>query len=582
MTHLHKLRTASILKWVSSNFDENHFRLLGTPARPIGSFPSAQTPRLYRTKRNPVTESCEITSPENAGRVSRAVRREAQAALLDYLYGTRGLHFADAENMSKNSPHFLNKLLNCVGNDKEIRQSVSRYLLYHPVNEFEPFFESLGLKPSEYVHFLPPNSMFLIDESLLLHNYAVLCQFGVARNRIGKIYKEATEVFRYDFKVLQSKLRAYEELGLSRYALVKFIVAAPYLLVGDVDVAFVEVLEKLRSLGFETSWVQGNLSESDSYNWRHMLGVLSFLSDSGCSNKQLGVLLGQHPDFVFEASGGRTFLLIGIFLKFGCSMSQICSMFLQFPQIEVTKFVSNMRRCFLILHEIKMEFTEIGKIVHSQPLLLGSIALKSTNTLLLHLKIGKKELSRYIQENPQEMKNWVFGRTLRPLELGENLRSKTHKMKFLLDIGFVENPNKITEAVNQFQGNGWELQERFDCIVEAGLDRDEVCKLIKRYPLVLCQSKKLLEMKIDLLVNHLCYPLSTVLSFPRYLTCGIKRVKHRVFMYNWLKDQGTVEPGSALSTILYPSDLCFLRKFVNHHPCGLEVWQDLKNKIYSE
>lgn len=342
------------------------------------------------------------------------------------------------------------------------------------------------------------------------------------------------------------------------------------------------MLEKLKSLGFETSWIQGNLSESDSYNWGRILEVLSFLGEIGCSNKQLGELLRHHPDVVFDSSGERTFVLVGILLKFGCTMSQMCSVFLQFPQIEVTKFVSNMRRCFVFLNEIKMEVTEIGKIVHSQPLLLGSIAMKSTNTLLLHLKIGKKELSKYIQENPQEMKNWVFGRTLRPLELGENLKSKTHKMKFLLDIGFVENPNKMTEAINQFQGNGWELQERFDCIVEAGLDREDVCKMIKRYPPVLCQSKKVIEMKIDLLVNHLCYPLSAVLNFPRYLTCGIKRVKHRVFMYNWLKNQGTVDPGCALSSIFYPSDLCFLRKFVNHHPSGPQVWQDLKNKIYSE
>ncbi|XP_050383236.1 transcription termination factor MTEF18, mitochondrial-like [Argentina anserina] len=572
MTHLHKLGTPSVLKWVSSSLS----RVLGHPARSIGSFPNAQPPRFYTTKKTPLTQN-----GRNAGRVSRAVRREAQAALLDYLYCNRGLHFADAENMSKNSPHFLNKLLKCVGNEKEIRQTIAHYLLYHPLDEFEPFFESLGLEPSEYFHFLPHYSMFLVDEKLLLHNYAVLCQYGVERNWIGKIYKEATEIFRYDFEVLRSKLQVFEELGLSRHAIVSFIVARPCLLVGDVDEAFVEVLKILRSLGFETSWVQGNLSESESYNWGRIRGVLSLLSDICCSNKQLGALLGQHPDIVFEASGERTFLLIGILLKFGCTKSQICSLFLQFPQIEVTRFVSNIRRCFLILNEISMGFTEIGKIVHSQPLLLGSIALKSTNTLLVNLKIGKKELSRYIQENPQEMKNWVLRKTLRPLELEESLRSKTPKLKLLKDIGFLENPGKITEAVNQFKGSGWELLERFDCIVEAGLDRDEVCKMIKRWPPALCQSKKLIEMKIDLLVNHLCYPLSSLLGFPRYLSCGIKRIRHRVLVYNWLKSQGAVDSGTALSLIFYPSDSCFLRKFVNHHPGGPEVWQDLKNIIDS-
>lgn len=44
ITHLKKFRTTSILKWISSNFDENHLWLL---AKPIGSFPNARSPRFY-------------------------------------------------------------------------------------------------------------------------------------------------------------------------------------------------------------------------------------------------------------------------------------------------------------------------------------------------------------------------------------------------------------------------------------------------------------------------------------------------------------------------------------------------------
>jgi hypothetical protein len=34
-----------------------------------------------------------------------------------------------------------------------------RLLHYHPINEFEPFFEGMGLKLSEYVPLLPRNLM---------------------------------------------------------------------------------------------------------------------------------------------------------------------------------------------------------------------------------------------------------------------------------------------------------------------------------------------------------------------------------------------------------------------------------------
>ncbi|BFG38238.1 hypothetical protein CerSpe_245120 [Prunus speciosa] len=587
MTHLHKLRTASVLKWVSSNFDENHLRSARTPIQLIGYFPNGQTPRFYKTERSPVTESCENvdrTSTGNgkiSGRISRAVKKEAQDALLDYLYCTRSLHFVDAENMSKNTPHFLKKLIKSADNGKKIGQTIARFLRYHPINEFEPFFESLGLKPPEYVPLLPHKLMFLIDDDLLLHNYGVLCHYGIARNKIGKIYKEATEVFQYHVGVLLSKLQAYEELGLSQSALIKFVVASPYLLIGDANASFLKLLGKLKSLGFEISWIQRNLSEENSYNWSRMLEALSFLSKMGCSDRQLGELIGQHPDILFEASGERTFSIIGFLLKFGSRMSQVYSLFLQFPRIQVMKFGLNLRKCFFFLNEIGMEVPGIGKIIRSHPLLLGSCALKKTNTLLLHLNIGKKSLCRYIQENPQELKHWVLGRRLRSLDWGNNLRSKTEKAKFLLDIGFVENSNKMKEVLNEFQGNGWELQERFDCIVEAGFDHEEVCQMVKASPRILSQSKDVIEMKIDFLVNHLCYPSSTLLIFPKYLTYGTKRVQHRVLMYNWLKDHGT-DPTYALSTVVSCSDVYFLRKFVNHHPSGPQVWEDLKSKIYSK
>ncbi|KAJ0965069.1 hypothetical protein J5N97_026207 [Dioscorea zingiberensis] len=99
---------------------------------------------------------------------------EGQAAFLDYLHGTRGLQFTDAENISKNSPIFLGRLLKKVENEEEIGRALMRYFRYHPINEFEPFFESLGLKPSEYNPFLPRELMFLADDVTLLSRTTML------------------------------------------------------------------------------------------------------------------------------------------------------------------------------------------------------------------------------------------------------------------------------------------------------------------------------------------------------------------------------------------------------------------------
>ncbi|KAK8315171.1 hypothetical protein V6Z12_D01G222100 [Gossypium hirsutum] len=404
---------------------------------------------------------------------------------------------------------------------------MARFLRYHPINEFEPFFESLGLKPWEYTPLLPRNLMFLSDDSLFFENYRVLCQFGIERNKIGRIYKKAIQVFQLESGALSLKLQAYQELGLSHSFMVKIIVCSPCVLIGDVDMKFIKVLEILRSMGFDHAWIQEHLADQDSYNWGLILRVLNIFSEMFFSN-ELVRLINQHPGLLFE--------------------DQISSMFLQFPKIQVQQFVSNLIKCFVFFHEIEMEVDEIAKLVCSYTVLLGSC-----------------RLCKYIQENPQELSKWVIGLRIVPLpDSGEDIESKRLKMKFLLDLGYGENPNMMNKAFKVFRGRGGELQERFDSIVNAGLDKADVSEMVTVSPQILNQSKTVIQSKIDILVNELGYPLS---------------VRLRMAMYNWLKDHKKAEPDLALSTIVACSDKIFLNQYVNHHPSGPRVWQDLKAEL---
>ncbi|KAG7958572.1 hypothetical protein I3843_10G026900 [Carya illinoinensis] len=589
MTRLAKLRILSILKWVSSNIGESLLGSSKAPFWPTRAFLIAQNPRYYRTKRTLHIENCEESgeassaNSKNVGKFHRAMRKEGQAALLDYLHYTRSIQFVDAENMSKNSPHFLGKLLERVENEENIGRSITRWLRYHPINEFEPFFESLGLKPSEYVPLLPRKLIFLSDDDLLMENYRVLCNYGVARNKIGKIYTEARQIFRYDYGVLSSKLQAYEELGLSRSTITKFIVSSPYILIGNVNVEFVQVLEKLKSFGMEISWIEGHLLEGITYKWSQMLLVLCLFRKMGLSEERLAGLIIKHPGLLFEGSGEKTLSIIGLLLKLGSTMDQICMIFLQFPQIQVIKFVLNLRQCLLFLNEIEMEVTEIRKIVCSHAPLLGSCSLKKTNSLLNNLNVGKKRLCRFIQDNPQQLSNWVLGNKIEALpNSGEDLKSQILRSEFLLKLGFVENSDKMKAALKAFRGKGGELQERFDCIVKAGLNPKDVSKMIKASPQILNQTKDVIQMKIDFFANKSGYPISALVTFPAYLAYTIQRVKLRLTMYNWLKGQGRIDPNLALSTIVSCSDKEFVLQYVRHHPRGTQVWEDLKKKIYSE
>ncbi|KAE8661214.1 Mitochondrial transcription termination factor family protein [Hibiscus syriacus] len=367
-------------------------------------FAIRQNPRFYMTKGSVLRDG------KDGFRISRTTLKEAQAALLEYLHSTRSIQFIHAENMSKNSPHFLRKLLEKVEIVTDARRSVSRFLRYHPINEFEPFFESLGLKHWEYTPLLPRDMMFLSDDCLLLENYRALCEFG---------------------------LQAYLELGLSQSFMVKIIVCSPHVLIGDVDMKFIKVLEILKSTGFDYVWIEEHLSEKESYNWSMIFHVLSFFREICCSSK---------------------------------------------------------------LHRV------------------------------------------------------------RPLpDSGEDIESQKLKMKFLLDLGYGENPDMMKKAFKVFNGRGGELQERFDSIVNAGLEKEDVSEMVRVSPQILNQSKDVIQSKIDILVNELGFPLSSLISFPSYLAYMTQRVRLRWAVYNWLKDQEIV-PDLALSTLVSCSEKFFLSR----------------------
>ncbi|KAK8497675.1 hypothetical protein V6N12_021118 [Hibiscus sabdariffa] len=535
-----------------------------------------QNPRLYKTKGSAGIKKCDAL---DVAKIPCATLKEAQAALLEYFHCTRNIPFMDAENMSKNSPDFLRKLLKRVPIVKDVGSSMRRFLRYHPINEFEPFFESLGLKPCEYSPFLHRDLMFLSDDSLLLENYRVLCHFGIERNKIGLIFKKAVQVFQLEFGVLPLKLQAYQELGLSESFMVKIIVCSPYVLIGYVDMKFVKVLEILRSMGLDYAWIKEHLSEQDSYNWNTILRVLNFFSATCCSSELVSLII-QHPGLLFESSGYAAFSLITFLLRLGLPIDQISSMFLQFPKIQVRQFVSNLNKCILFFHEIEMEVDEIRKIVRLYPLLLGSCRLYKANSLFKYLNVGKKRLCKYIQENPQELSKWGIGSRVEPLpNSGEHMESRRLKMKFFLDLGYRENPDMMKKAFKVFRGRGRELQERFDSIVNAGLDKAAVSEMVSVSPQILNQSKAVIQSKIDILVNELGYPLSYLVTFPSFLSYTTQRVRLRLAMYNLLKDNKKADPDLALSTIVACSDKTFLNQYVNHHPSGPLVWQDLKAKF---
>ncbi|KAL0728509.1 hypothetical protein Bca4012_024602 [Brassica carinata] len=538
---------------------------------------------------NPTTRPLTTAAAAGSKLPRNEIRRMAQAAMFDYFYNNRGLQFLIAESMSKNAPLFNDTLLQKLhSNDAysgsasgdDVIRSITRFLLYHPVNEFEPFFESLGLKPSEFSRLVPCDKMFLSEDAFLLENYHVFWNYGVDREKMGKIFKEAREVFGYENGVLASKIEAFEGLGFSKMFVSKLIVCSPRILIGDGNVEVVEVIETLRSMGFGLDWVGENLSEEASYDWRCIHRCLTFLKDLCGDESELCELIRNRPGLVFEDSGEWTLILAGFQTKLGLSGRELAPLFLKLPQSqELGKCVSNLRHCFLFLRGIKMEAYEIGKVFRYHSHWLGVSRLKHTSTFLNTLKGGKKRLCQVIQENPEEMKKWTMGLRVQPLPgtgVVDVVGSKAMKTQFLLELGYEENSEEMEKALRCFRGRGSELRERFDFLLNLGLNEREARDMVKTSPDVLTQASDVLEAKVNYLVNELGYPLSTLVAFPSCLKYTLERMKLRFAMFYWLQERGKADAKLAISTILVYSDKSFVTRFVNRHPDGPKHFEELK------
>ncbi|KAK8976501.1 hypothetical protein V6N11_047351 [Hibiscus sabdariffa] len=539
--------------------------------------------RLAIDAKSSLDESIQSSSPGIASRISRSSKIDAQVVLFDYLHSTRGFSFMDAEYISKNSPHFLQNLLSKFDPEKDVAKSLSKFLRYNPINEFEPFLESVGLSPAEIASLVPQRLMFLTDDSVMLDNFCVLRDYGIPCFKMGKMYKEAREIFGYDYGLLASKLRAYENLGLSKPIVIKLVSCCPSLLVGGVNADFAAVLERFKALGMKKDEIGGFISGKGMYDWGRMLDTLNFLEKVSSTEEQLCNLFSTNPALVFQGSGKMVYVLFGRLLKLGLKMNEVDSLFMQNPHILSANSTKNLCKALDFLFDILMQTEDIAHIVCTHMELMGLYSLKSPKAVCRELNVKKDELCQIIKANPLK---WFTVASKSEVQCRKqvawkDLSTYQEKTAFLLRLGYLENSDEMLKALKQFRGRGDQLQERFDCLVNAGLDSDVVKNLIKSSPMVLNLSKDVLEKKIDCLKNWLGYPLESVVAFPAYLCYDMERINQRFSMYAWVRERGAAKATLSLSTILACSDARFVKYFVQVHPEGPAKWKSLKESSNS-
>ncbi|CAM8956158.1 unnamed protein product [Rhodiola kirilowii] len=423
-------------------------------------------------------------------------------------------------------------------------------------------------------------TILFVSSSILLDNFHDLCNYGIPRGKMGKIYAEAESIFRYDHGVLASKFRAYEEFGLCKSSLIKFFTCDPSLLAGDVNTKFIGFLQRLNKIGLENDWLAGYVSAESSYNWTTMSQTVEILDRLGYGGDNVAKLFRNEPGLLLENSGKVIQILIRQLTKLGFKKDDVVTLFLQDPKLMSKKRLKNLSHSMTFLFEIRMKLEDIAYVVQTHKHILSSNTPKRPRTVLVYLKVGESALREMIKKEPTIL--FVSSSTSCPEDykaFSYSLQAPARyleKATFLKLLGYIENSEDFVEAAKRFRGRGDLLQERFNCLVQAGLDSYRVADIIKRVPRILNNRKEVLEQKIHLLTNVIRYPLESLVSCPDYLCYDVKKISLRFSMYSWMRDRGVAKPAMSLSTILCCSEERFVKYFVDIHDHGQAVWEKLK------
>lgn len=530
--------------------------------------------------------------------LNRWVFRAAQTTFRDYLHVKRGLCFSDAKHISERSPVFLGELLEEVntavtkpadqGGDEvrlrsKVKKRVSKALVRlfhrHPVNEFRPFFESIGLRPSECDSLLPQDLTFLADAEMLLESYRALCSYGIARRKIGRIYRNATEVFSLGQGVLASKLEALEGLGFSKASVIKLVISTPAVMVHDPAVELKTFLLWLDEIGIQRDWIGQFLSEKESYNWPKMVQALQSLSDLGFTKDDTGKVVRKNPHLLLEHSGEMLHSSVDSMQRVGSGKWELLDLFLNHPNVNSVDVGWNISKGSRFLDEIGISHGDVKKLMDSHGWMFGAAPMKATSTILAQLNVGKARLRKIIMEEPRQSMNYKIGSKVSRLPRCKPEPCVKEKREFLRRIGFVEGSEDMEKALKAIRGKGANLQDRYNKLVEKGLDPKHVGHMVKVAPRILNQKPDALAYKISFLVHVAGYPLSALAAFPQYLEFTVHRSKLKMLMYSWLLERGLAAPQLTLSTVLASSETEFIKA---HHvykvPMGREVWWKLKQE----
>ncbi|GMY23332.1 transcription termination factor MTEF18, mitochondrial [Fagus crenata] len=516
---------------------------------------------------------------------------EAQKALTEYLHTTRYLPFTYAEHIAKNSLFSVSILIAKLDfSINDFSRTFQRFLRYHPINEFEFFFESIGLDYSEVNGFLPANKFFFDEDVSILNAACALSAFGFPWNKLGKLYKEEVSIFSKSSEELTHRLCGFKEYGLSNTSVIGICLAFPHVLCGEGELggeinALFDDLKRV-FVDFDlASSIEGNVDA-----WYEVCRKIRIFYDLGCEKGTVGELMGRNKHVFIEYPEEVLAQKAKYFRRFGIEKEEdVGLLLLESPEILSLDLETPVISVLGFLKYFELNMKELSLVSQTYPYVLGRNKMANLphvmRALNLHewffnkIKNGNHQLlANYVLSDPEEGLDREFRAGLEKIQYSRTPIHNMSKLNFLHGIGFGENALTM-KVLSLLHGTSKELQERFDCLLRVGVEFSKLCMMIKTTPKVINQKPETIEKKVNFLCQEMGSSLQYLEIFPAFLCFDLEnRIKHRYRFHEWLTEKGFCTRPYSIASIIATSEKNFVARLYGIHPDAPKKWSEYNSR----
>ncbi|CAK7347716.1 unnamed protein product [Dovyalis caffra] len=513
--------------------------------------------------------------------------KQAQQAVTDYLHSTRSLPYTYADQISK---HSLVSLSNLVSNihfsAPTFATSLQKYLRYHPINELEFFYESIGIDYDEVNGFLSNDKFFISEEGSAMNVSCVLCAFGFPWNKLGMLYKEKKDIFSMSGEEVKSRLCGFKGFGFSNTSVIGICLAFPYVLRGELSEEIGALFDDLKRVFVDFDL--GNCVEGNVDAWYEICRKIRVFYDLGCEKGKVGQLLGKSKRIFVDYPEEVLVQKAEYFCKFGARKEDVGFLLLKKPEIlnfqlerQVISVKGLLRHFGLSAEELKYTAQNYAHVFGRNKMAnLPHVvrAMELHDWFFNKIKDGNHQLlASYAMSDPDEDLDEKYRDCLERIQRTRTPLHTMNKLEFLHAIGFGENALTI-KVLSNLHGTDSELQERVDCLLHYGIVFSKLCSMIRMMPKILSQKPEILRQKL----NYLCQDMKSSLQyldiFPSFLCFNLEnRIKPRHRFHKCLTEKGFCKREYSIASIVATSDKGFVARLHIIHPDAPKLWLEFSS-----